>query len=156
VERTGTVKDTKTHSRRAVHLEKALRDEVAAHIGAERLGPSDHLWTATHGGPLSYTNFRRRVWQPAVAASALEPAPRFHDLRHTCASWLIARGGTARAVMAWMGHSTIKVTFDRYGHLFPHELEDLAASLSELRQSPEHWDRREAPIADVVPLVRAD
>lgn len=68
------------------------------------------------------------------------------------ASWLIARGGTARAVMAWMGHSTIKVTFGRYGHLFPHELEDLAASLSDLRQSPDRWGS--AAVADVVPIVK--
>ncbi len=56
--------------------------------------------------------------------------------------------------MAWMGHSTIKVTFDRYGHLFPHELEDLAASLSDLRESPGQWDQRGAPVADVVPIVK--
>jgi integrase len=120
LERGGAEKDTKTHGRRVVHLEKALGREVAAHVQVGRLRPADHLWTASQGGPLSYTNFRRRVWRPAVLASGLDPALRFHDLRHTCASWLIARGGTARAVMAWMGHSTIKVTFDRYGHLFPH------------------------------------
>ncbi|CAN5897408.1 site-specific integrase [soil metagenome] len=154
LERGGTVKDTKTHSRRTVHLEKALRHEVAAHIQSFGLAAGDHLWTASQGGPLSYTNFRRRVWQSAVMASGLDTSLRFHDLRHTCASWLIARGGTARAVMAWMGHSTIKVTFDRYGHLFPHELEDLAASLSDLRQSPEQWDRRGAMVADVVPIVK--
>jgi len=148
------VKDTKTHSRRVVHLEKALRDEVAAHIQSHALGSADHIWTAAQGGPLSYTNFRRRVWRPAVVASGLDPSLRFHDLRHTCASWLIARGGTARAVMAWMGHSTIEVTFDRYGHLFPHELEDLASRLSDLRQSPEQWDRRGAMVADVVPIVK--
>ncbi len=152
LERGGTVKDTKTHSRRIVHLEKALRNEVAAHIQTVLLSPADHLWTVSEGGPLSYTNFRRRVWQPAVMAAAIDPSLRFHDLRHTCASWLIARGGTARAVMAWMGHSTIKVTFDRYGHLFPHELEDLAASLSDLRQSPERWGG--ATVADVLPIVK--
>ncbi len=51
-----------------------------------------------------------------------------------------------------MGHSTIKVTFDRYGHLFPHELKDLAASLSELRHSPDRWGG--AAVADVVPIVK--
>lgn len=106
------------------------------------------------GGPLSYTNFRRRVWRPAVGASNLDPALRFHDLRHTCASWLIARGGTAKAVMAWMGHSTIKVTFDRYGHLFPHELEDLAASLSDFRRSPEQWGTSRATVGDVIAIVK--
>ena len=56
--------------------------------------------------------------------------------------------------MAWMGHSTIKVTFDRYGHLFPHELEDLAASLSDLRRSPDHWGASRATFGDILPIVK--
>ena len=154
LERRGTVKDTKTHSRRVVHLEPALAEDLAAHVQRQTLGPADLLWSAPAGGPLSYTNFRRRVWHRAVVGAGLDPALRFHDLRHTCASWLIARGGTARAVMAWMGHSTIKVTFDRYGHLFPHELEDLAASLSALRQDPERWGTNRETVAAVVRLVK--
>ena len=56
--------------------------------------------------------------------------------------------------MAWMGHSTIKVTFDRYGHLFPHELEDLATSLSDLRRDPERWGSAQNAVADVIPIVK--
>jgi integrase len=44
---------------------------------------------------------------------------RFHDLRHFFASQLIANGETAAYVRDQMGHSTIHVTFDTYGHLFP-------------------------------------
>ena len=44
---------------------------------------------------------------------------RFHDLRHFFASQLIANGDTAAYVRDQMGHSSIKVTFDTYGHLFP-------------------------------------
>ncbi len=44
---------------------------------------------------------------------------RFHDLRHFFASQLIANGETAAYVRDQMGHSSIKVTFDTYGHLFP-------------------------------------
>ena len=44
---------------------------------------------------------------------------RFHDLRHFFASQLIAQGETAAYVRDQMGHSSIKVTFDTYGHLFP-------------------------------------
>jgi hypothetical protein len=54
--------------------------------------------------------------------------------------------------MAWMGHSTVKVTFDRYGHLFPHELEDLAASLADLRSDPDAFGRSPATLAPVTPL----
>jgi len=44
---------------------------------------------------------------------------RYHDLRHFFASQLIANGETAAYVRDQMGHSSIKVTFDTYGHLFP-------------------------------------
>ena len=47
------------------------------------------------------------------------PGTRFHDLRHFFASQLIANGETAAYVRDQMGHSSIKVTFDTYGHLFP-------------------------------------
>jgi len=58
---------------------------------------------------------------------------RFHDLRHTCASLLIAQGAHPRAVMEHLGHSSISVTMDRYGHLFPDELNRLADRLDAAR-----------------------
>jgi integrase-like protein len=44
---------------------------------------------------------------------------RFHDLRHTCAALLIAEGAHPRAIMERLGHSSITVTLNTYGHLFP-------------------------------------
>jgi integrase len=46
-----------------------------------------------------------------------------HALRHFFASWAIERGFTPKRVQALLGHSSIQMTFDRYGHLFP-SLED--------------------------------
>jgi integrase len=42
-----------------------------------------------------------------------------HEARHTFASYMIAAGVNAKAITTFMGHSSITVTFDRYGHLFP-------------------------------------
>jgi site-specific recombinase XerC len=58
---------------------------------------------------------------------------RFHDLRHTCASLLIAQGAHPKAIQAHLGHSSIQVTMDRYGHLFPDALEHLADRLDAAR-----------------------
>jgi len=58
---------------------------------------------------------------------------RFHDLRHTCAALLMAEGAHPRAVMERLGHSSITVTLDRYGHLFPHLEESLTADLERSR-----------------------
>ena len=43
----------------------------------------------------------------------------FHSLRHTCASWLIKSGADVKTVQTIMRHSDIRLTMDRYGHLFP-------------------------------------
>ena len=43
----------------------------------------------------------------------------FHALRHTCASWLIKEGADVKTVQTIMRHSDIRLTMDRYGHLFP-------------------------------------
>jgi integrase len=58
-----------------------------------------------------------RVWVKA-RPDALRPiAP--HECRHTYASLLIAAGGHALQIKTFLGHSSIKVTYDTYGHLFP-------------------------------------
>ena len=48
-------------------------------------------------------------------------APKYtmHSLRHFQASVLIAKGSSAKEIMTVMGHSSVTMTFDRYGHLFP-------------------------------------
>ncbi|MBD0322568.1 MAG: tyrosine-type recombinase/integrase [Aldersonia sp.] len=51
---------------------------------------------------------------------------RFHDLRHSNAALLIAEGGHRKAIQQRLGHSSITVTLDRYGHLFP-SLDDALA-----------------------------
>ena len=51
-----------------------------------------------------------------------------HESRHTFASMLIASGANAKVIQAVMGHATIQMTFDRYGHLMPGGLEEAAAA----------------------------
>lgn len=65
---------------------------------------------------LHYTNWRRRVFVPAVAAAGLAaPLPTPHDLRHTFGSWLAGNGVPPTDIMALMGHSTLRAT-ERYLH----------------------------------------
>jgi integrase len=52
-----------------------------------------------------------------------KPKYGLHALRHFFASWAIERGFSAKRVQALLGHSSIQMTFDVYGHLFP-SLED--------------------------------
>jgi integrase len=56
-------------------------------------------------------------------------ADRPQPLRHTCASLLIAQGAHPKLISTRLGHSSIQITLDRYGHLFPSVEEALAEKL---------------------------
>ena len=75
-----------------------------------------------------HTTIRSRGFVPAqLQAGVVDEAgkPKFglHALRHFFASWVIEQGFSPKKVQALLGHATIAMTFDRYGHLFP-SLED--------------------------------
>ena len=78
----------------------------------------DFLFPGECRGFIDPDKFDLEIWKPIVEKAKL-PGTRFHDLRHFFASQLIANGETAAYVRDQMGHSSIKVTFDTYGHLFP-------------------------------------
>ncbi|KIU17872.1 tyrosine-type recombinase/integrase [Mycolicibacterium llatzerense] len=69
----------------------------------------------TDGGPCRYPAFRNHVWNPAVARSALNPAPTPHDMRHTYASWQLANGVPITTVSRQLGHESIQTTVNLYG-----------------------------------------
>ena len=54
---------------------------------------------------------------------------RFHDLRHTCASLLLAQGVSPRVVMDVLGHSQLSITMDLYSHVMPSALRDAADAM---------------------------
>ena len=56
-------------------------------------------------------------------------------MRHSCAALLIAQGAHPEAIQVHLGHSSIQVTMDRYGHLFPSEWEGLAERLDQMHQA---------------------
>jgi integrase len=104
-------------SARKLSISSTLADEIGTHIGRYP-DPGGWIFSAPEGGPIRATNWRRRVWAPAVAEVGLEPL-RFHDLRHTHASMLIAQGEHPKVIAERLGHSSITVTLDVYGHLMP-------------------------------------
>jgi site-specific recombinase XerD len=71
---------------------------------------------------------------------------RFYDLRHTAASLLIREGASVKAVQKQLGHATASITLDTYGHLFPDELDALAARLEDLHDRA-LVDRRAAEVS---------
>jgi integrase len=69
-------------------------------------------------GPLDTNNFRRRQWHRCVERAKLR-AIHPHVLRHTFASLLIAQGESLAYVRDQLGHHSIQITVDTYGHLVP-------------------------------------
>ena len=69
-------------------------------------GQADYIFTTASGKPLGWSNVDRHCLGAAVKAAELrEPAPKFHDLRHTFASLLIASGCDAKTVSDVIGHA---------------------------------------------------
>ena len=58
------------------------------------------------------------------------PDWRFHNLRHTCASLLLAQGVHPRVVMETSGHSQIQLTLDTYSHVMPVMQRDAASRMN--------------------------
>jgi integrase len=69
-----------------------------------------------------------------VESAGLAPL-RFHDLRHTGAALMIAQGAHPKLIQSRLGHNSIQVTFDLYGHLLPALDEDLAKGLEAARSA---------------------
>jgi integrase len=123
-------------SERTISLPAFLREMLSAHLVDPALspggtGPEAFVFPGREGGPLRIGLFVRRHFRPAVKSclpSNLHGL-RFHDLRHTCAALSIAAGAHPKLISARLGHSSIVITLDRYGHLFPSVEEALAEKL---------------------------
>ena len=115
-------------SRRTVQLAPETVDILRPIVAGRR--PPEFVFTNTHGGPVRSAAFHEGVWGPAVRAADLGKTPRVHDLRHTCASWLIAAGLPLPYVQQHLGHESIQTTIGTYGHLMPDARGRVAAALS--------------------------
>jgi integrase len=124
---------TKTDERRTVRLPRFLAELLGEHLADRPADPDALVFTAPMGGPLRERKFLHGQLKPAAQRAGLPGTLRGHDLRHTAASLLIRQGASVKAVQKTLGHKSAVVTLDRYGHLWPDELEDLAERLDRAR-----------------------
>jgi len=75
------------------------------------------VFTTHRGGSLEPRNVNRS-WYPVRSQAGLGPF-WLHDLRHSCASFLLAAGASPRTVMKTLGHSQIGLTMNTYTHVLP-------------------------------------
>jgi integrase len=95
----------------------AATESVMKLLADLKVGNADTSFVFPGGchGFINPDDFEANIWRPIVERSGMA-GTRFHDLRHFFASQLIANGETAAYVRDQMGHSSIHVTFDTYGH----------------------------------------
>ncbi len=90
--------------------------------------PDDLVFVTAEETAVDPDNLRHRVWAPALAKAELRHV-RIHSLRHFYASALIQSGENIKYISAQLGHASVQITLDRYGHLFPNEKRTAAARL---------------------------
>lgn len=92
-----------------------------------RYAPDALVFSNLAGHPIHPSNLTRRVWHPALkraaadlsarSGQAVELSYRWHDLRHTAVSRLVAAGCDVKLAQAVAGHANSAITLDRYSHL---------------------------------------
>jgi integrase len=102
--------------RRTMCLPSSLAVMLREHLDEHRVDVDDEdalVFTSPTGGPLRYSNFRKRVWRPAIARLGL-PSIGFHDLRRTNATVLVQRGVDLKTAQIRLGHADPALTLRIY------------------------------------------
>jgi integrase len=105
-----------TASIRALNLPDQVVGEIRRHIALLELeGAEELLFADQFGGPLRASNFRGRVFVPAVERAGLDGLT-FHGLRHSAATIWMASGADARTVQHLLGHADPSLVLKLYAH----------------------------------------
>jgi integrase len=94
------------------HQDRQAAERLAAGV---RWIDTGLVFTTATGTPVEPNDFSKAFAQLCKVAGVRRV--RLHDLRHTCASMLLAQGVPPRVVMEILGHSAIEVTMRIYGHV---------------------------------------
>jgi integrase len=105
-------------SNRTIPLPASVADALAAHLAEFGAGRDGLVFTTREG-----TMVGRQAWHTVLTSAArrLGIDVSSHDLRHHCASLLIATGCSPRAVASFLGHKNATMTLDVYAHLWPND-----------------------------------
>jgi integrase len=139
---------------RTITLGKATREMLGKHMVSPtkgHTGPDGAVFHTKEGRAVRHGLFMRDMYRPAIVgdpankdASKRRPPAlpaekanlRFHDLRHTCASLLVAQGSPMLYVKERLGHASVTTTINQYGHMFPSVEASLADALDEMYDDP--------------------
>ena len=128
-------------SRRTVKLAPTVVKSLRAHRSkqaAERLRAGiryqdyDLVFATDTGQPLESRNLIKRHFKPVLKQAGLRETIRLYDLRHTCATLLLAAGEHPKIVSEMLGHASIQLTLDTYSHVLPDMQQGAVAKLEDM------------------------
>ena len=130
-----------SHQKRRVLIE--LRDQhlLEAFLKGKEDISNELVFRSPDGAILDPDNLNHRYFQPVLAKAGLRKI-RLHDLRHTFGSLLIQSGASIVYVKEQMGHSSIQVTVDIYGHLIPGASVSFVDRLDEVPEQKEKQEEK--------------
>ena len=102
---------------RQLESHKRAQNEARLKLGSE-WEHNDLVFASECGSPLSLRNLQRRHFKPLLERAGLEEI-RTYDLRHSCASLLLAADENPKVVSERLGHASIVLTLDTYSHCLP-------------------------------------
>lgn len=133
VRRTYASGELRSEGKREASLRTVLLADVALEALDEMpqpLRPDQLVFPATEGGHISLSNWRRRVWHPALERAGVERRP-LYQMRHTFATLALAAGMPIDFVSRQMGHTDIRTTLRFYARYIPALEERHLAMLNE-------------------------
>jgi integrase len=113
----------------ALRCHRLRQTEECARAGPAWKGDGTYVFTSTVGTPLEPRRLDR-IFTEICQHAGLRRI-RFHDLRHSAAAILIAQKVQSKAIQELLGHSSIQVTLDIYGHLFDSVKQETADKMDE-------------------------
>jgi len=130
-------KKTKSESgNRLLAMPAVLFDDLATLIDADQQPGCPWLFHTRTGRPVAPNDVRKR-FKTMLKRAGLPETTRFHDLRHSCATFLIAQGVHPRVIQEILGHSTIGITMNTYGHVLPEVSRDAAERIGDMLRTEE-------------------
>ncbi len=116
--------------RRIVPLTPAMVSALRRHRLAQAPDAAEdggRVFCSATGGPIDGDNLTR-AWTRSLRKAGVRHLA-LHSLRHLAVSRMIASGASPKAIQSVVGHASIGLTFDTYGHLLPDDLDALARGL---------------------------
>ena len=136
-----TTPKTKT-SIRTLYLPETVYQRLSDHLERQQtVHPNaQYVFVSSRGTAIDPRNLLRR-FKRALKHAGLPETIRFHDLRHSCATFLIAQGEHPRVIMAILGHAQISTTMDIYGHVLPETHQAAASKMDALFSKEDALDK---------------